>query len=304
MCSSSLLRLPAGDQPRAPTEAGKSNSGEVFRDCCGHAWWAEGSSMAQPVEYDAFADVYDRWVDTEPVTRRNRPFYVTEYLRTSGVVAEMGVGNGRIAIEAARQGKAVVGVDSSREMLKACRERAEAAGVSDLLTLIHEDMRSFRLTVPADLIAIPFHTIGFLITQEEKLSGLRNIFDQLRPRGRLVLDHFVFRSELAERYSAPKLLAEYTDSRSGHQMLFWACVRTDAATQTLGIVPWTDEIGDDGRLLRRTYRHLTFSWIDPPQTRSLLEHAGFRVDALYGDFDCSPFTDESYEQIWIASRPP
>jgi len=43
--------------------------------------------------------------------------------------------------EAARRGKLIVGIDSSAEMLGRCRERAEAAGVADRLTLIQADFR-------------------------------------------------------------------------------------------------------------------------------------------------------------------
>src|SRR5438552_549746 len=46
------------------------------------------------------------WVESAPVARRNLPFYVEEYLACEGgPVVELGVGNGRIAIEAARRGR-------------------------------------------------------------------------------------------------------------------------------------------------------------------------------------------------------
>ena len=61
--------------------------------------------MHQPIEYDFFADIYDIWTGEAPAAKRNLPFYVEEYLRTAGPVVELGVGNGRIAIEAARRGK-------------------------------------------------------------------------------------------------------------------------------------------------------------------------------------------------------
>ena len=56
--------------------------------------------MHQPVEYDAFADIYDIWTETALTTKRNLPFYVEEYLRTAGPVVELGVGNGQRAVEA------------------------------------------------------------------------------------------------------------------------------------------------------------------------------------------------------------
>ncbi len=258
--------------------------------------------MQQPVEYDTFADIYDIWVEGAPVTKRNLPFYVEEYLRTAGPVVELGVGNGRIAIEAARQGKAIIGVDSSAEMLKLCREHAEAAGVAHLLTLIQADFRDFALPEPAQLIAIPFHTIGHLVTLDDKRAGLRHIYDQLAPGGRLVFDHFVFSPEAARRHQGVGLWGEYTDAATGHDLLLWEIVRYNFEAQTLRIITWTDELDDDGVVIRRQYRRLSFSWLDPYQARDLLEEAGFQIETLYGDFDRRPFADDSPEQVWVARR--
>jgi ubiquinone/menaquinone biosynthesis C-methylase UbiE len=97
--------------------------------------------MDEPVEYDAFADIYDIWAHTAGAARQNQPFYLAAYANTAGLVVELGTGDGRIAVEAARKGKAIVGVDYSREMLKLCRQKAEAAEVAHLLTLIQADMR-------------------------------------------------------------------------------------------------------------------------------------------------------------------
>jgi SAM-dependent methyltransferase len=259
--------------------------------------------MHQSVEYDAFADIYDIWVEGAPVTKRNLPFYLEEFLRTERAVVELGVGNGRIAIEAARQGKPVIGVDYSAEMLKLCREQAEAAGVAHLLTLIQADMRDFVLPELAQLITIPFHTIGHLVTLDDKRAGLRHIYGQLAPGGRLVFDHFVFDPEAAQRHAGVGLRSEYTDVATGHDLLLWTMTLYDFEAQTMRIIAWTDELDDDGIVLRRKYRRLSFSWLEPQQTRALLEETGFEVMALYGDFDRRPFGEDSPEQIWVARRP-
>jgi SAM-dependent methyltransferase len=162
--------------------------------------------MSQTPEYDTFADIYDIWTTTTPVSARNLPFYVEACCETTGLAVELGVGDGRIAIEVARAGKPITGVDSSTEMLHRCRARAQAAGVLNRLTLIHADFRDFTLPQP-------------------------------------------------------------------------------------------------GVVVRRQYRRLTFSWLEPEQTRTLLEEAGFEIEALYGDFDRNPFSEDSSEQIWIARRP-
>ena len=258
--------------------------------------------MHKSVEYDAFADIYDIWTETALATKRNLPFYVEEYVRTEGSVVELGVGNGRIAIKAARQRKSVIGVDSSAEMLKLCQERAESAGVAHLLTLIQADFRDFVLPEPAQFIAIPFHTIGHLVTLEDKRDGLRHIYGQLAPGGRLIFDHFIFDPEAARQYQGVSLRNEFTDAATGHDVLLWVTVRHDFEAQTMRIIAWTDELDDDGVLLRRKYRRLSFSWLEPGQTRALLEETGFQVEALYGDFDRRPFGEDSPEQLWVAVR--
>jgi SAM-dependent methyltransferase len=219
-------------------------------------------------------------------------------------VVELGVGTGRIAIEAARRGKAVTGVDSSTAMLALCRERAATAGVADLLTLVQADFREFTLPEPAELVALPFHTIGHLVSPNDKRAALRHVYGQLAPGGRLILDHFVFDAELARTYHGPpRLRAEYRDGRTGRDVLLWVGTVYDFADQTMRIVAWTDELDDEGVVLRRRYRRLRFSWVEPGQMRALLVESGFEVAALYGDFDRRPFDDRSTEQVWVARRP-
>jgi len=260
--------------------------------------------MNQDAEYDAFADIYDIWTTTAPVTARNLPFYVDACRETPGLVAELGVGDGRIAVEVAKTGKPIVGVDSSTEMLHRCRARAQAAAVLDKLKLVHADFRDFNLPQPAELITIPFHSIGHLVTMDDKREGLRHIYGQLAPGGRLIFDHFVFDLEAARsRYSVASLRAEYINPETGRDTLLWVTSRYEPEPQRIRIIAWTDEIDGVGVLVRRQYRRLSFSWLEPGQTRALLEETGFEIEALYGDFDRSPFGDGSPEQIWVARRP-
>lgn len=259
--------------------------------------------MAGKVEYDDWADIYDIWVESAPVTRENLAFYVREYLNTSGPAVELGVGNGRILVEAAQQGKAMTGVDYSAQMLELCRRQAATAGVLDRLTLIQGDFRDFVLPEPAELITIPFHTIGHLVSLEDKRDGLRHIWSQLAPGGRLIFDHFVFDPESVRRHSHLALRAETTDPTTGRDVLLWTINRYDMDAQSIRIIAFTDELDGDGVLLQRRYRRAGFSWIEPEQARALLEGTGYRIEALYGDFQGGAFTAESPRQVWVARRP-
>ena len=52
-------------------------------------------------EYERFADIYGIWTATAGSTHKNKPFYVDAYLAADGPVVELGVGDGRIAVDAA-----------------------------------------------------------------------------------------------------------------------------------------------------------------------------------------------------------
>ncbi|MCA9669581.1 MAG: class I SAM-dependent methyltransferase [Myxococcales bacterium] len=255
-------------------------------------------------DYDQFASIYDIWCETAAITKEHAPFYAARYVgcEEEGPVVELGVGNGRIIIEAARRGRAMVGVDSSKAMLALCRSRAEAAGVADAVTLVEGDFRDFVLDAPAALIAIPFHTLLHLITLDDKRAGLRHIRSQLREGGQLVFDCFVFDPELARKNAAPQLRAEYQDEQ-GRDALLWTISKIDESAQTMRLVVWTDTLSDDGVVVERRYRRLDFSWIDPAQVRALLEESGYVVEACLGDFDGSPFeAGVSVKHIWVARR--
>ncbi|MFQ5844328.1 MAG: class I SAM-dependent methyltransferase [Planctomycetota bacterium] len=260
--------------------------------------------MPELVEYDALADIYDVWVESAAaLTARHPPFYGKRYIATEGPVVELGVGNGRIMITAAQKGKDVTGVDSSPAMIELCRRRAEEAGVLNRLTLLRADFRDFLLPEPAALIAMPFHTIGHLLSVEDKRAGLSHIRSQLRPGGSFVFDHFVFDPGQAARHTAPQLRAEFTHSRSGRDAILWVSARHDRKSQRMRIVARTDELDPMGVVVRSRYNRVDFSWLEPDQARALLTETGFEVEAVYGDYDETPFDHSSQEQIWVARNP-
>ncbi len=266
-------------------------------------------------EYDRFADIYRVWTETASSTQANVPFYVDTYLAADGPVVELGVGDGRIAVEAATRGCPVVGVDASAAMLGLCLARATQAGVAERLDLRQADFRDFTLAEPADLIALPYHSIGHLTSIDEKRSGLRQVFAQLRPGGRFVFDDFLMTPALMAHMRQVQLRAIYPSSDAhdpataesdtgGQDTLLWVTSLIDEPSQRLTVVTWEDRVDVDGRLHTRCYRRLSLSWLRPSQARQLLTDTGFTIEACFGDFHRTPFDETSaVEQVWIACKP-
>lgn len=259
--------------------------------------------MTARAPYDDFADVYDAWCASAPITAKNQAFYVEACLATDGPVAEVAAGDGRIAIEVAARGRSITAIDLSPVMLERLETRARARGVADRVRCLCADARSFELDEPAALITIPFHSIGHLLSMEDKRDALTRIHGQLLPGGRLVFDHFVFDLEIARRFErVPFLRAEYRDDDSGHDVMLWSTCRYEVERQVMRLIVWTDALDDRGVVAERRYRRLDFSWIDPEQVRELLERTGFDVEDVHGGYEGEPFGAGAGEQVWFTRK--
>jgi len=253
------------------------------------------------MEYDRFAEIYGVWTDTAASTRANREFYLAQYAAAEGAVVELGVGDGRIAVEAARRGCHIIGVDLSRSMLALCRERAEQAGVLGRMTLIEGDFRSFTLPEPAVLIALPYHSLGHLTTLDAKREAIRHVYSQLAEGGRFVFDDFQMTPARVDAMRRVQLRASY--QRAGAETLLWVTSLVDESAQTMRVVTWEDTLDAAGFLKQRQYRPLSLSWMTAAQARMLLEECGFTIDACYGDFNGTVFDAGSAdEQVWVARK--
>lgn len=254
------------------------------------------------MEYDRFAEIYGVWADTAAHAGANLEFYVSAYVAADGPVVELGIGDGRIAIEAARRGRHVIGVDLSPVMLARCHQRADREGILDRLSLLEADFRTFTLPEPAALIALPYHSLGHLTTAGDKRDAFRHVHAQLAPGGRFVFDDFLMSPARIAYMRQVQLRAEYRGP-GGRDTLLWVTSLVDELEQTIRVITWEDELDDQGALERRRYRPLSLSWLSPSQTRALLEEAGFTVEACYGDFRGTVFDPaRAEEQVWVARK--
>lgn len=84
-------------------------------------------------------------------TRQEVDFLVDALGLSPGrTVLDVGCGPGRHAIELARRGIAVIGLDISSEFIRVAQERAVAEGVADLVEFRRADARAFELEHPVD----------------------------------------------------------------------------------------------------------------------------------------------------------
>lgn len=221
-------------------------------------------------------------------------FYVG-LAREAGRVVELGVGTGRIAIPTAEAAIPVLGFDRERSMLAIAREKAEEAGVSELVTLREGDMRSFTLHEPVPLVTIPFRTFLHNLTTDDQLATLEACRRALVPGGRFALN--VFNPNLP-------LIARWMERSGAHWEPFRGWDGFEAHQEyvpTEQVMTTSLRVRDEAGKWRRTSFRLRY--VHRFEMQHLLERAGFEVESLHGGFGGELFEEGATEMVWIARRP-
>lgn len=237
--------------------------------------------------------------------RNDMDFYVARARAAKGPVLEVGCGTGRILLASAEAGATVTGLDGSEVLLGRCREKlaAEPDTVRQRVSLHHGDARDFDLGRQFALITSPFRVFQHMTTAGDQLRALASIRRHLAPGGTFIFDVFnpsfekLISDRSAEQEETP--LQRLPDGR-----YFRRCYR-------IGKVRWLDQVNETdliyyvsdgpGKPEQRYVHHFDMRWYLPAEMEHLLARAGFRVAAVYGDFDERPLTDASWEQVWCAA---
>jgi ubiquinone/menaquinone biosynthesis C-methylase UbiE len=223
---------------------------------------------------EAFADRYDEW--SAPMTA-DVPFYVELAREADGPLVELAVGSGRVAVPVAQAtGRPVIGIDFSPAMLAQARVRAAEAGVE--LDLREGDMRDLALQEPAALIYCPFRALLHLPTWSDRRRTFERVAASLRPGGRFAWNAFAFDHRIAAR-----LDGQHEDEPVPHT------VRYAVGDNRIDI-----SLDDGGTS--------SLWWATRNEWLGLVDVAGLEVEALYGGFEREPFTDESREYVFVATR--
>lgn len=99
---------------------------------------------------------------------------------------DLACGTGSTAVELARRGMKVYGVDLSPTMCRLARTKARRAGLN--VTILRGDMRSFRLPEPVDLITCEFDAVNHVPRKSDLARVAHAVARALRPGGYFYFD--------------------------------------------------------------------------------------------------------------------
>jgi ubiquinone/menaquinone biosynthesis C-methylase UbiE len=221
-----------------------------------------------------------------------------------GPVLEIGSGTGRISIPLAEAGFEVVGVDSSKAMLRLAEAKraALAPEAAGRLTFVHGDMTTLQLDRRFPLIVAPSRVFQFALTSDAQRAALRAFKRHLAPGGRLVLDIF----DPAFEYVGPDAVfppraGEVVHPTTGNRVLWEITGREPDPGRQLVHSDWTArEISPSGDVLRKETERLTLRWTTRSEMRLLFELEGLDVVSEHVDFQGGAPTYGG-EQVWVLS---
>ncbi|MBN2308965.1 MAG: class I SAM-dependent methyltransferase [Candidatus Hydrogenedentes bacterium] len=255
--------------------------------------------------YDAWADYYDLIHTGLP---GEAEFYVGQAVRIGGITLELGCGTGRLAIPMAMSGVHVVGLDNSRPMLEICQAKIEAIGdTPGRLDLVEADMIDFSLDARFDFIAMAYRTFMHALTQEDQHACLGAVHRHLKDDGLFVLNVWAARPSLIARFlgghgGTLRLIGRHPAPEGNGRLVHYCAATYNEHAQTFTETHVLEEVDEDGRITGAIDLPLTRVWFTPREMGNLLRSCGFTVEAVFGDFDCRPFTDSSSEMIWLLRK--
>ncbi|GAP12675.1 protein containg methyltransferase domain [Longilinea arvoryzae] len=199
--------------------------------------------------------------------------YLERYLPAQGSILEVGAATGRYTLELTRRGYAVTAVDLSADLLDACRQNLERAGLAARVTFALADARDLSAVPGTDFdAALLMGPLYHLILESDRRIALRQVYDRLKPGGLLVS---AFISRLGILGDLMKDLPEWIDDPREVHALLEVGHRPDDASRS----------GFRGYFARSE------------EITPLHESAGFETLALAGSEPAISADDESYNRL-------
>jgi len=248
--------------------------------------------------WDEYAPFYD-WENARTVARRDVAFWQRLAAAQDGPVLELGCGTGRIAVPVARAGARLVGIDRSAEMLARGRQRLRRAKLADRAFLVRGDIRSlpFRSRPGFNLVMAPYGILQSLTRERDLKATLESVARVLRRGGLFGIDLVPDLPRWSE-YTGRTSLAG-TAAR-GTTLTLVESVRQDRRRR---LTIFDQEYIERRGRARRVHRFsLTFRTLSVPQMTRRLEAAGFRINAVLGDYRGGPWDPRADVWVILAER--
>ena len=243
--------------------------------------------------WDQYAPFYD-WENARTVARRDIGFWQRLAVANDGPVLELGCGTGRVALPVVKAGVQLVGIDLSAPMLARARARLTRARLAERALLVRGDIRQmpFRSRKGFGLVMAPYGILQSLTREKDLAATLASVARVLKRGGLFGLDLVPDLPRWSE-YRRRTSLTGRKDAKTTVTLV--ESVRQDRRRQlTIFDQEYVERRGRERKVHRFA---LTFRTLSVPQMVRRLEHAGFVIQAILGDYQGGPWDERA--DVWV-----
>lgn len=201
-------------------------------------------------------------------------------------ILDLGCGRGRHAINLAKRGYEVTGIDLSEEAIKTARAKARKEGLENIRFLLRDMRRPLPETF--DAIVNLFTTFGYFERDEENTQVLDSIAEMLRPGGVFVLDYM--NSERVRKSFKPNDHGHFRDIE----------FKVDRYVKDGAIIKEIEFSGGPIDGVRTYSEHVKLYGLE--WFKRELGKRNLKIDQLYGDYLGNEFEASSSPRLMIVSH--
>jgi ubiquinone/menaquinone biosynthesis C-methylase UbiE len=221
---------------------------------------------------------------------------IKQFGRPVRSILDVGCGTGSHAIEFARRGYQVTGVDLSQSMLDVAARKAADVTLDHQPKWITGDARKFSADSHFDIATMLFAVVSYLTTNDDVLEGLSNIRRHLKQGSLFLCDFWYGPAVLSVRPNERVRVLE----TGGRRTIRAASTTVDSFSQTADVSFRLWSIEGDHYLGEAQETH-RMRYFFPQEFKVLLNQAGFACKSLtaFPTLD-QRLTDESWNAFCVA----
>jgi predicted TPR repeat methyltransferase len=114
-------------------------------------------------------------------------------------ILDLGCGTGGHAIELAKRGYFIDGVDKSHDMLDIAQNRIKSNDINQKITLYNDDIRKFEILKKFDVVISMFAVMSYMTTNEDLICAFKTARHHLNPGGLFIFDAWSGSAVLCEK---------------------------------------------------------------------------------------------------------
>ncbi|MGH2486387.1 MAG: methyltransferase domain-containing protein [Ktedonobacterales bacterium] len=259
---------------------------------------------ADPDPYDRIAAWYDLEHDS---FQEDAECYVSLVGANAGPrarVLEVGGGTGRLAVAFALAGHPVTAVEPSVAMSNraAARLRQLPEKVARRVPLVTGSAGNLGLA-PVERFGAALmaqNLLAHLLIAEERERALASAANALRPGGQLILDvDLAGPQRLLQASSRPWRQGTWSLRDGCGEVTHFVAASLSYDARIVHLIHSYDVTGADGAVSRTSAR-MSLAMLSAGEVELALRHAGFTIEAIYGDYGCAPYEAGSERAIFDA----